>query len=219
MSRSSLASLSIVAMTAVLALGLVPAARADLITTVTKFNGTITDVGVIRGPGQTGGVEYRIKGLFEYPGPIDLTLSTLTITQFFVENDSAPGAGDGAGELMRQSQGFGDPSTDPALAPITIPLRKGEEDEAKYETVRFRPQIVSKFKTKDGTTVEFDIRLDRGMMRERPQRCALESDGRRRTPITISFTLNDAAAAPITVLFTRPWECPQEGRYHLRARD
>ncbi len=218
MSRLPVASLSIAAIAAVFALGSVPAARADMITAITKFNGTITDVGVIRGPGQTGGVEYRIRGVFEYPGPIDLTNSTLTIQQFFVEPDSAQGANDGAGELMRQSQGFGGPESDPLLAPIAIPLRKGEEDEAKYETVRFRPQIVAKIKTK-GTLVEFDIRGDRGMMRERPQRCTRESDNRTRTPITISFTIGDAADTPITVLFTRAWECPQEGRYHLRARD
>ena len=113
------------------ALGSVPGARADVITTVTKFNGTITDVGVVRGPGQIGGVEYRIKGYFEHPGPIDLSNSTLTIHQFFVEPDSSPGAGDGAGELMRQSQGFGGPETDPTLAPIDIPLRSGDLDEAK----------------------------------------------------------------------------------------
>jgi hypothetical protein len=67
--------------------------------------------------------------------------------------------------------------------------------------------------------IEFDGRLDRGMMRERTQRCTLESDGRTRTPITISFTINDGVNLPINALFTRKWECPQPERYHLRARE
>jgi hypothetical protein len=201
-----------------LATGPVPAARADLVTELTKFNGSITDVGVVRGPGQIGGVEYRIKGKFPYTGPLDLTNSTFTIQQFFVEPDSAPGAGDGAGELMRQSQGFGGPETDPLLAPITLLPTKSEEDEAKYESPGgFRPQIRIKVKVKE-EEVEFDVRLDRGMMRERPQRCTLEEDKRRRTPITIAFTIDDHVNLPATVLFTRKWECPQEGRYHLRSR-
>ncbi len=218
MSRKfTVASLAVAA--TLFATGLVPAARADLITDVTKFNGTITDVGVVRGPGQTGGVEYRIKGTFAYTGPLDLTSSTFTIDQFFVEPDSTPGAGDGAGELMRQSQGLGGPETDPLLAPITLLSNHGEADEAKYDTVgRFRPQIKIKVKQKE-ETVEFDVRLDRGMMRTRPKRCTLESDGRTRTPITIGFTINDNVHLPLTVTFTKKWECPQEGRYHLRARD
>jgi len=63
------------------------------------------------------------------------------------------------------------------------------------------------------------VRLDRGMMRERPQRCTEESDRRSRTLIAISFTIDDGVNLPLTVLFTRKWECPQEGRYHLRGRD
>jgi hypothetical protein len=42
-----------------------------------------------------------------------------------VEPDSAPGAGDGAGALMRASQGLEGPGTDPLLAPITLLASKG----------------------------------------------------------------------------------------------
>src|SRR5262245_33853669 len=218
--RFTVPSLSLAVAMAVLAMGPVPAARADLITQLTKFNGTITDVGVVRGPGQTGGVEYRIKGVFPFTGPRDLTgPTTFTIDQFFVEPDSAPGAGDGAGELMRQSQGLGGPETDPLLAPITLLSTRSDEDEAQYDTPgRYRPQIKIKVKKKEDS-VEFQVRLDRGMMRTRPQRCQEESDGRTRTPITVSFTINDNVNLPLTVTFTRKWECPQEGRYHLRSRD
>lgn len=225
MNRVSHALLSLTVMAATCAVS-VPAARAELIDDldITKFNGTITDVGVVRGPGQTGGVEYRIRGKFLYSGPVDFTGSQLRIDQFFV--DEGPSGTGGLGELMRQSQGLGGPETDPLLAPITLNATKSESDEAKYETPgRVRPQIVSKFKNK-GEEIEFDIRLDRGMMRVRPiaaelpTGCPEDPDGRKRTPVTISF----AVVAPdgsdaLTVLFTRRWECPQPGRYHFRARD
>src|SRR6185295_19161725 len=108
----------------------VPAVHADQVTDITKFNGTMTDVGVVRGPDQTGGVEYRIRGTFNYDGPLDLTNSTLTLVQAFVEPDSAPGAGDGAGELIRQSQGPGGPETDPPLVPLLVLSTHAEPDEA-----------------------------------------------------------------------------------------
>src|SRR5262245_60073539 len=120
--RFTLASLAAITLVA-----LVAVADADTITSVRKFSGTVTDVGVVRGPGQTGGVEYRVRGEFTYLGPIDLSNSELTILQAFYEPDSTPGAGDGAGELMRASQGDGGPETDPLLIPITLPARKGAE--------------------------------------------------------------------------------------------
>ena len=40
------------------------AARAVEIDDVFQFTGTVTDIGVQRGVGQVGGIEYRIKGKF-----------------------------------------------------------------------------------------------------------------------------------------------------------
>jgi len=211
------ASLFLAAMTL---FAVVPAVHADQVTDITKFNGTMTDVGVVRGPDQIGGVEYRIRGTFKYDGPLDLTNSTLTLVQAFVEPDSAPGAGDGAGELMRQSQGPGGPETDPPLVPLLVLSTHAEPDEAKYETPgRFRPQIRVHVENQDGE-YEFDIRLDRGMMRQRPKRCILESDGRRRTLMTNSFILTDQnnPSHPLTVTVTKKWECVQPDRYHMRSR-
>jgi hypothetical protein len=196
---------------------MVPVVHADLVTEVTKFKGTITDVGVVRGPGQTGGVEYRIRGDFTSPVDINLSNSTFTFEKFFVEPD-------GAGELMRASQGLGGPSTDPLLAPITLATTQGDSDDAKYDTPgRFRPQIrvkVEKDEDDGEVKLKFDVRLDRGMMRVRPILCALESDGRSRTLIAISFTITDKSnpAHPVTVSFTKPWECSQPDRYHMRSR-
>ena len=61
------------------------AASAVEINDVFDFKGTVTDIGVQRGPGQVGGIEYRIEGKFEYDGPLDLTRSTVTFHNFFDE--------------------------------------------------------------------------------------------------------------------------------------
>ncbi len=37
---------------------------------VCEFKGTVTDIGVQRGPGQIGGIEYRIDGKFDYNGDL-----------------------------------------------------------------------------------------------------------------------------------------------------
>jgi hypothetical protein len=214
MTRLPLVSLSLAAVTL---FAVVPAVQADLVTDVTNFTGTVTDVGVVRGPGQTGGVEYRIHGEFTSPLEITMKTSTFLIEKFFYEPD-------GAGELMRASQGPGGPETDPLLAPITLPATQGDLDDVTYNTPgRFRPQI--KAKIERGTVAvngqfnyKFDVRLDRGMMRTRPILCALESDGRTRTLISISFTITDSNAHPLIVSFTKPWECTQPDRYHMRAR-
>ena len=134
MTRLPLVSLSFAAMALFAA---VPAVQADWVTDVKKFTGTITDVGVVRGPGQTGGVEYRIHGVFTSPLALALDNSTFTIEEFFVEPN-------GAGELMRASQGPADkgPEGDPLLAPITLTSSQGDPDDATFETPgRFRPQI------------------------------------------------------------------------------
>ena len=234
MSRFPLVALPLAAMAF---FGVIPVVQADLVLDdeVTKFNGTITDVGVVRGPLQTGGVEYRIRGEFKSSVDINLRNSTFTIEEFFVEEDR-PGVGDGAGELMRESQGPGDSSTDPPLAPKSLGAAvQGDADDAKWETPgRYRPQIrVKAEKDEDsggGFKFKFDVRLDRGMMRDRPNLCpgnpgtppnlTPDADGKFRTPIRIGFTIAEQGSSgnKITVSTTKPWECPQPGRYHLRSR-
>ena len=59
--------------------------RRRAINDVFAFKGTATDIGVQRGPGQIGGIEYRIEGKFEYDGPLDLTKSTVTFHRFLDE--------------------------------------------------------------------------------------------------------------------------------------
>lgn len=222
MTRLPLVSLSFAAMTL---FAVVPAVQADLVLDVTKFTGTITDVGVVRGPGQTGGVEYRIRGEFKSTVNIDLRNSTFTIEKFFAQHGSP------TGELMRQSQGLGLPSTDPflTLQERTLAVSQGDADDATYDSPgRFRPQIRVKVEKDeddedDGTfNYKFDVRLDRGMMRVRPDPtlCFLESDKRIRTGIDIRFTITDKSDTthPMTVSFTKLWECSQPDRYHLRSR-
>jgi hypothetical protein len=57
MSRFRIASLSCAVITL---FAMVPTVHADLVTEVTKFNGMVTDVGVVRGPGQIGGHEQHL---------------------------------------------------------------------------------------------------------------------------------------------------------------
>ena len=202
-------------------LAVAPSARADTVSVVEKFTGTATDIGVVRGAGQIGGVEYRFHGQFNHPG-LDLSNSTFKWTEAFVE----PG---GSGELMHLLQGNGGPETDtpwPA-AGISLTTTKGDPDEAKYETDgRFRPQIriqVERDPVKGQTYDQwkFDVRLDRGLARVRPVNCVVESDGRSRTLMQISFTItnnSDPSVAPVVVSFTSKWECSQPDRYHMRSR-
>lgn len=213
MTRLPLVSLSLAAITF---FAVVPAVRADLVTEITKFTGTVTDVGVVRGPGQIGGVEYRIHGEFTSPLEVTLNTSTLLIEKFFFEPD-------GAGELMRASQGPGGPETDPLLAPITIISTLGDPDDVTFNTPgRFRPQIKAKIERDaligGGFNYKLEVRLDRGLIRTRPILCALESDGRTRTLMSVSFTITDLNARSLIVSFTKPWECTQPDRYHMRAR-
>jgi hypothetical protein len=226
MTKLPLISLSFAALTL---FAVVPAVHADLVTEVTKFTGTVTDVGVVRGPLQTGGVEYRIHGEFTSPLALDLRNSTFTIEQFFVEPN-------GAGELMRGSQGPKDkgPEGDPLLKPCGLPgttectlaASKGDPDDTTFDTPgRFRPQIKVKVERdevddSDLNRYKFDVRLDRGMMRTRPTLCREQSDGRTRTAILITFTIAEKSnpADSVTVSFTKAWECSQPDRYHMRSR-
>src|SRR5262245_50267255 len=193
MSRLVVAFLSVAALALFNA---VPVVYADQVTEVKKFTGTATDIGVVRGPGQIGGVEYRIHGEFRHPA-MDLTHSTFVFKQAFVEPDSP--SGDGAGELMTLLQGPGGPETDKPWPSngISMNANKGEPDEAKYDTPgRFRPQIRvhverSPIVGSSNDRWKFDVRLDRGLARVRPNNCLEESDGRTRALITISFSITD----------------------------
>ena len=236
MARLPVASLSLLAS---ISLAGVPAVRAEVVEVVARYNGTITDVGVIRGPLQTGGVEYRIRGEVISLVDIDLSDATLRIEEFFVELDGP--ARPGAGELMRKSQGpDDDPASDPLLAPCgpsepncPVIQTQGDSDDAKFDSAGgFRPHIrvkVSKDEDDGVFKYKFEIRLDRGMMRERPLYCpgehttydlTADEDGRFRTTIRNNFTIAEQGNPEhgITVIATKRWECPQPGRYHLRSR-
>jgi hypothetical protein len=56
--------------------------------------------------------------------------------------------------------------------------------------------------------------------RQFPNRCSVDPNnpsGRETTDIRTSFTISDGVNT-LDVDFVRPWECSQEGRYHLRSR-
>jgi hypothetical protein len=198
-----------VALAALLLVALVvPAAQAVDVTNVTDFKGSITDVGVQRGPNQIGGVELRSYGTFVYRGPIDLTSSTATFELLFAE--LGPG---GAGELMKTAN-------DASFLPITLPSDDSSEvDEAKYETPgSYRPKIRFELENDLGE-FEFELKLDRGLMRNRPKLCKLDPVDRKiKTFITQAFVLNDGVNPPLHVSTMQPWECTKPDRYHMRSR-
>ncbi len=173
---------------------------------IDEFKGSITDVGVQRGPGQIGGVEFRTQGTFFYAGPIDLSTSTITFTELFTEN--GPG---GPHELMTTTD-------DASFLPITFFADDSSEfDESKYESGSFRPHIRMVVENDEGE-FEFKFKLDRGLMRQRPA-CQFDPQIRRDiTFLTFSFVLDDGVNPPLPVTKTARWECTKPDRYHMRTR-
>lgn len=204
------------------------AASAVEINDVFEFKGTVTDIGVQRGPGQIGGIEYRIEGKFEDDGLLDLSKSKLTFYRFFDEYLQ-----DGNGEMVLTTDNAdlvcSEDSHDPCVATLAPLLASSgsEPNEAKYETPsRFRPAMRVQI-TRKGGEVQFKVRLDRGLSpqvppgdpRQFPRLCTVDPDKSKRpkTQIRTSFTVDDGANA-IELDFVKAWECAQPGRYHLRSR-
>jgi hypothetical protein len=208
---------------------------------VFEFKGTVTDIGVQRGPGQVGGIEYRIEGKFEYDGKLDLTNSTVTFHNMF--DEYLPG-GNGEMVLITDNANLVCPleahpgECTPALAPL-VSSKSSKPVEAKYETPsRFRPPMRVQIKNTNGE-YQFNVRLDRGTSpqvllpggptdahlfppdRQFPHLCAVDPASKNKRPLTeirISFTISDGVNEPVRLDFAKDWECDPPGRYHLRSR-
>lgn len=206
------------------------ASAVEPINDVFDFKGTVTDIGVQRGPGQIGGIEYRIEGKFDYDGFLDLGKSTLTFHNFF--DEYFPG-GNGEMVLTTDNADLVCPEPPGACVPSLAPLlssSSSKRNEAKYETPgRFRPQMRVQIKNKDGE-YQFNVRLDRGLSpqtpplpldRQFPRLCGVDpadKSKRAKTNIRTSFTIDDGLNEPVVLDFVKAWECSQPGRYHLRSR-
>jgi hypothetical protein len=209
------------------------------ISDIFNFKGTVTDIGVQRGAGQIGGIEYRIEGKFEYAGPLDLTRSTLTFHNLFDEYLEG-----GNGEMVLTIDNADlicpEPAGDCVLIPdVSMPTlissKSSKRIEAKYETPgRFRPPVRVQIKNKNGE-YQFNVRLDRGLSpqvlpthpapfpadRQFPRLCGVDPEDktkRAKTDIRSRFTIDDGVNAPVVLDFVKAWECSQPGRYHLRSR-
>ena len=210
---------------------------------VFDFKGTVTDIGVQRGPGQIGGIEYRIEGKFEYNGPLDLSKSTVTFHNLFDESEEG-----GNGEMVLTTDNANLVCPKPANGCVLtkpgevslLPLLSSSSSKAvegKYETLgRFRPPMRVQIKNKNGE-YQFNVRLDRGTSpqvclkepceehllpadRQFPKLCGIDpadKSKRVKTDIRSSFTISDGTNE-VLLDFVKPWECSQPGRYHLRAR-
>lgn len=231
MLRRALPHISLAIGTLLAAACLPAAAGAIEINDVFNFKGTVTDIGVQRGPGQIGGIEYRIQGNFDYDGPLDLTNSTLTFHNLF--DEYLPG-GDGEMVLTTDNANLVCPDPPGTCVPAMGPLpsdKSSKPTEAKYNTPsRFRPQVRVQIENTNGE-YQFNVRLDRGLSpqvppgdpdhRQFPRLCALDptdKSKRPKTQIRTSFTIDDNVHDPVVVDFVKAWECDQPGRYHLRSR-
>lgn len=177
---------------------------------ITKFNGTATDIGIQRGPGQVGGVEFRIHGSFVYAGNLNLSTSTVTFHQMHAELGQG-----GQGELIKMTD-------EVSFLPMTLsPRANGRTNEAVYDSPKqFRPQIRFQVNRRYPAAgiYEFALRLDRGLARQQPLLCAVDpSDRRSKTWMTFSFALDDGVNPPMTLSTTQAWECALGG-FQMRAK-
>jgi len=172
---------------------------------VTNFSGHITDVGIQRGPGQVGGVEYRIRGQFKLDQDLDLGASVVTLERLFAELGTG-----GAGELMTTID-------DASFLPYELLPKSGNHDKVLYDTPDFRPQIRLQL-WRSGGTIFFRMKLDRGLMRRTPQLCS--GDPRlSTTDITHAFTIDDGVNPPVHISTVQPWECnPKDNNLRSRGR-
>lgn len=179
---------------------------AALAVDVTRFSGHITDVGIQRGPGQVGGVEFRIRGRIVIDQDLDLGASVVTLERLFVE--LGPG---GAGELMTMMD-------DVPFLPYELLPKRGDHDKVLYDTPNFRPQIRLQIWRTDHGFIEFRLKLDRGLMRRRPQLCTPDPK-LSTTDMTHTFTIDDGVNPPVHVSTVQPWECnPKDTNLRSRGR-
>jgi len=171
------------------------------------FNGSITDVGVQRGPGQVGGVEFRIRGKFVLDHPLDLSRTTVVLEHLFV--DAAPG---GLGELMTTIDD----------APVVPLVPEGRDSNrptnAVFDQPRgYRPHIRLQIQFRKDA-YEIRLKLDRGLMRRRPRVCEENTDSSNLplTPIVHGLLLDDGVNPPVEIRPTKEWKCTKPGRYHKR---
>ena len=202
-SRLCIALLTLVGLTMA---GAWPAAASEVM--FTKFKGSITDVGVLRGPGQVGGVEFRIEGTFLYDGQIDFSRAVVTFIAMMLEE----GAG-GGGELMR--------TVDMAhFLPLAVPPDDSNDpDDGLYETPHLRPMFRLNIQRRnpEDLEIEFKLKVDRALARERPRLCVGSHPDKQTTHLTHTFTLDDGVNPPLRVSTVQTWVCTKPDRYHMRT--
>jgi hypothetical protein len=179
-----------------------PAAAIDQ---VSRFDGVATDIGVQREPGGTGGVEFRIRGEFDYAGEIDFSSAAVIWLSLLEE------VGDGAaGELIT--------TVDEApVVPLTILARASStHDTAVFETHRYRPQTRLQLRQKNGH-FEFRLKLDRGLSRKVPALCTGDPPGQK-SLFRHHFVLDDGVHPAIEVIHLQQWDCSNLEGFQLKAK-
>ena len=220
------------------------AASAVEINDIFAFKGTATDIGVQRGPGQIGGIEYRIEGKFDYDGPLDLTRSTVTFHHFLDEH--LPG---GNGEMVLTTDNADLVCPEPQ-SPADSCWRRWPLSSLRAAARGSRPstrrragsgrRCACRSRTRPGSTSSTSGSIaaprrrsacpNAGALRRAPpfpadrqfpKLCGvdpLDKSKRATTDIRTSFTISDGVNEPVVLDFVKAWECSQPGRYHLRSR-
>jgi hypothetical protein len=184
-----------------LALGIAPASAVE----VRRFNGSATDIGVQREPGGVGGVEYRIRGDFDYEGTLDLSRAEV-IWESLLE-EVGPGA---AGELITTTD-------DAAVVPLLVPRRTVRPNEVIFETQDYRPQVRFQFRRNKASRYEFRLKLDRGLSRTVPALCTGDPP-KQKSNFRHRFLIDDGVNPPLEVSTIQEWDCSNLEGFQLKAR-
>lgn len=196
---------SMVLVLALAAASFAVATEPALVEQVQRFDGSATDIGIQREPGGTGGVEYRIRGEFEYAGEIDL--SHATVTWLSILEEIGEGA---AGELMKTID-------DAAVVPLVIAARShSTHDKAVFETRRYRPQTRFQVRQKLGHW-EFRLKIDRGLARQVPALCTGDPAGQK-SLFRHRFVFDDGVNPPLEVVHQQLWDCSNLEGFQLKAK-
>lgn len=198
-------SVSTLLLAALSVLALPAASQAGVVEFIERFDGSATDIGIQREPGGTGGVEFRIRGEFDYAGEIDLSRARVTLLSILAE------VGDGAaGELMKTVD-------DAPVVPLVIAARShSTHDKAVFETRRYRPQTRLQIRQKNGR-FEFRLKIDRGLARTVPALCTGDPAGQK-SLFRHHLVFEDGMGAPLEVVHLQRWDCSNLEGFQLKAK-
>lgn len=120
--------------------------------------------------------------------------------------------------------GSGGVTSQPALRLHGLTRPAGTESwacapDGLYETPRLRPwfRLSIERRNPDDLEIEFKLKVDRALARERPRLCVGSHPDKRTTHLTHTFTFDDGVNPPLRVSTVQTWVCTKPDRYHMRT--